>query len=337
MPWVLAVLALMCAPALAWGPEGHQVVGSIADQLLNHTAKQQVATILGTKLRVASTWADCARSVQQSSDGSFKYVVNPRFEAPCTSFDKARLVDYVSRNWSNCTYEDKPTNCHKAFHFADVAIQHDTYDRADVGTNDHDVVSTINAAILVLQNKPAPAPFSIKDKKEALFMLAHFVGDIHQPLHVGAIYLDAAGGPVNPDAGTFDKNSATAGGNSINEGHQNLHADWDAIPKRLGTSASKAIVAKAKAVPHTTGPLEDWAATWASDTVMASHTAFKGLSFTGTGAHKWSVEFDNRKAYVKSENQLKEKQLAKGGARLAELLNAIWPEPVASHDFGDAR
>ena len=70
---------------------------------------------------------------------------------------------------------------------------------------------------------------------------------------------------------------------------------------------------------------------------MASHAAFKGLSFTGTGAHKWSVEFDNRKAYVKSENQLKEKQLAKAGARLAELLNAIWPEPVASRDFGGRR
>src|SRR5262249_16629680 len=266
MRWVLAVLALMCAPALAWGPEGHQVVGSIADQLLNDHAKQQVAKILGTKLRVASTWADCAKSVEQSG-GSFHYVVNPRFEPPCTSFAKARLVDYVSRNWSNCTYEDKPTNCHKAFHFADVAIQHDTYDRSDVGTNDHDVVSAINAAILVLQNKPAPAPFSIKDKKEALFLLAHFVGDIHQPLHVGAIFLDAAGKPLHPDAGTFDKSSATAGGNSINEGHQNLHADWDAIPKGFGTSASKAMVGKAKAVPHTTGPLEDWAATWASDTV----------------------------------------------------------------------
>src|SRR5262244_293569 len=163
----LALAANIAQPrqAHAWGPEGHQVIGSIADQLLNEHAKREVARNLGIELRVASTWADCARSVQ-NSNGTFRYVVNPRFEAPCTSFDKARLVDYVSRNWSNCTYEDKPTNCHKAFHFADVAIQHDTYDRADVGTNDHDVVSTINAVILVLQNKPAPAPFSIKDKKE---------------------------------------------------------------------------------------------------------------------------------------------------------------------------
>jgi hypothetical protein len=176
-----------------------------------------------------------------------------------------------------------------------------------------------------LQNKSPQPPFSIKDQKEALLMLAHFVGDLHQPLHVGAIYLDAAGNQVSPDAGTFDKNSATAGGNFISESHRNLHADWDAIPKRFGNRADKGMVAKAKAVPHAAGPLEDWAATWASDTVMAAHTAFKGLSFRGAGVHKWSVQFDDRKAYVKSENQLKEKQLVKAGARLAELLNTIWP------------
>jgi hypothetical protein len=325
----LAALVVASGQARAWGPEGHQVVGSIADQLLNDHAKQMVMGKLGFTLRVASNWADCARSVVRKSDGSFQYVVDQRFEAPCTPFastaERARLVDYVSRNWSNCTYEDKPTNCHKAFHFADVAIQHDTYDRADQGTSDHDVVSAINAAIVVLQGNPAPAPFSIQDQKEALFMLAHFAGDVHQPLHVGAIYLDAAGRPVNPDAGSFDKNSETAGGNLISVGHGNLHADWDAIPSRLGPPADATLVAKAKAIPRTGGAFDGWAATWASDTVMAAHKAFQGLEFTGTGAHKWSVRFDDRQAYVRAENQLKGEQLAKGGARLAALLNAIWP------------
>jgi hypothetical protein len=329
--WWCALAAVFIAnsQAFAWGPEGHQVVGSIADQLLNNHAKQMVMEKLGFPLQVASNWADCARSVMRQSDGSFKYVVDPRFETPCAPFaspaERARLVDYVSRNWSNCTYEDKPTNCHKAFHFADVAVQHDTYDRADVGTNDHDVVSAINAAIMVLQDRPAPAPFSIKDQKEALFMLAHFVGDIHQPLHVGAIYLDAAGRPVNPDVGTFDKNSETAGGNFISEAHGNLHADWDAIPTRFGPPADRTLVANAKAVSPTDGSPDGWPAAWASDTVLAAHKAFQGLEFTGTGAHKWSVRFDDRQAYVRAENQLKGVQLAKGGARLAALLNAIWP------------
>jgi S1/P1 Nuclease len=157
----LALLFAQPRTALAWGPEGHQVVGSIADQLLHDHAKQEVANILGFELRVASTWPDCAKDVVRRHDGSFEYKPDPHFEGSCASFatDSERMVDYVSRNWSNCTYEDKPTNCHKAFHFADVAIQHDTYDRKDVGTSDHDVVSAINAIILVLQNKSAPSPF----------------------------------------------------------------------------------------------------------------------------------------------------------------------------------
>jgi hypothetical protein len=314
--------------ALAWGPEGHQVVGSIADQLLHDHAKQEIANILGFDLRVASTWPDCAKDVVHHPNGTFEYKPDPHFAESCDPFatDSRRMVDYVMRNWSNCTYEDKPTNCHKAFHFTDVAIQHDTYDRNDVGTSDHDVVSAINAIILVLQNKPTPQPFSIQDKKEALFLLAHFVGDLHQPLHVGAIYLNAAGGAVNPDVGTFDKNSETAGGNRISgTQHGNLHADWDAIPKRFGTSGDQAMVAEAKTTPHSAGPLKGWAAAWASDTVVAAHTAFKGLEFAGTGGpHSWSVQLDDPN-YEKSASQLKEKQLAKAGARLAELLNTIWP------------
>jgi hypothetical protein len=322
----LAVFVAQPRPALAWGPEGHQVVGSIADQLLHAHAKQELASILGVDLRVASTWPDCAKDVVRHPNGTFEYKPDPRFAESCDplAMESQRMVDYVTHNWSNCPYEDKPTNCHKAFHFTDVAIQHDTYDRKDVGTSDHDVVSAINAAILVLQGKPAPTPFSIKDKKE-LFLLAHFVGDLHQPLHVGAVYLNAAGGEVNPDVGTFDKNSETAGGNRISgTGHGNLHADWDAIPARFGTSADPALVAEAKTTPRSTGPLQDWAAAWASDTVVAAHSAFKGLDFAGSGGlHSWSVRF-NDPNYEKGASQLKEKQLAKAGARLAELLNAIW-------------
>ena len=43
-----------------------------------------------------------------------------------------------------------------------------------------------------------PQPFSFETKQEALRVLAHLVGDVHQPLHVGAIYLDAPGNAVNP-------------------------------------------------------------------------------------------------------------------------------------------
>jgi len=48
--WVL----LHPSAALAWGYQGHEVVGSVADRLLKPNAKQQVRQILGFALRTAS-------------------------------------------------------------------------------------------------------------------------------------------------------------------------------------------------------------------------------------------------------------------------------------------
>jgi S1/P1 Nuclease len=331
-----ALIALMLGtgPVLAWDAEGHEVVGAIADQLLGTNANQQVAKILGFKLAEAATWADCVRSVHRHKDGTFEYVHDQHFGVPCVGFEtddeKDRMEDYVSRNWSNCRYEDKPTNCHKAFHFTDVAIQHDDYQRSFVGTNDHDVVSAINAAIAVLKGGSAPPPFSIKDQKEALFLLAHFVGDIHQPLHVGAVYLDADGHRVNPDAGTFDPTTETAGGNSIHEAHGSLHTDWDDVPSSLRHGGLADLVAAARTQPTTSGPVEGWAAKWASDTILKAHEAFTGVTFsrvtvTAGGKRKWDALFADETDYDDREADLKHEQLAKGGARLAQLLNTIWP------------
>lgn len=321
-------------PAFPWGYQGHEVVGSIADQLLEgHPAKQQVQSILGFELRVAAPWPDCVRSVVRNDDGTFKYTPNPlhpEYRIPCTSFETpsgtARMEDYVKRNWDNCIYIPGH-GCHESYHFADVAIQHYYYNRAYAGTSDHDIVSAINAAIAVLKGQPSPAPFSIKDKKEALFLLAHFLGDLHQPLHVGAIYLDASGNLVNPDGpGGLDPATETAGGNRIGDGPHNMHSEWDAIPADLGRSADPAMVQRARAVPTTPGHVGDWASAWASDTVRASHTAFTGVTFSGNGPLKWKVNFSDRDAYLHTQDKLKRDQLAKGGAHLAELLKAIWPK-----------
>jgi hypothetical protein len=67
----------------------------------------------------------------------------------------------------------------------------------------------------------------------------------------------------------------------------------------------------------------------ASDTILVSHEAFANLSFANNpslipGPH-WVVMFEDHTAYLWLMDQIKRKQLAKGGGRLAQLLNAIWP------------
>jgi S1/P1 Nuclease len=323
------------------GPEGQEMVGAIADQLLTANARQQVQQILGFTLQAAAPWPDCVRSVVHTDDGkfgtlSFSYLpsfLHPEYRTPCAPFEasvsrpeQTRMEDYAKRNWVNCTYTpDRAGRCHEAYHFADVAMQRDGYDRRYVGTNDHDVVSAINAAIFVLQDRPAPPPFSIKDKKEALFLLAHFVGDIHQPLHVGAIYLDPNGTPVDPDRDGLDASTETTGGNAINFGVQNLHSYWDDIPQAWGATPDEAMMGEARAVPPTTGPLNGWAASWATDTVMQSHDAFAGLTFSAAVNGRWTAQAGDQAGYGQNAEKIKRMQLAKGGARLAQLLNSIWP------------
>jgi hypothetical protein len=343
------ILVLGCVWALlypvaasAWGYQGHEVVGSVADRLLKPNAQQQVRQILGFTLRTAGPWGDCVKSVVRHDDGTFHYEVDPNhleFEVPCTSFnskeERARIVDYAARNWFTCSYKPDgfERGCHNTFHFEDIAVQRSNFDRSFQGTNDHDVVAAISAAIAVLTDKPAPPPFSIKDKKEALFMLAHFMGDLHQPLHVGSVYLDANGHLVDPDvAHQIDPATETIGGNAIQDQNVNLHHEWDDIPTDIGEAATRELLADARALPASQGPIEGWPAAWASDTILVSHDAFAGLNFRLAETHPgnppsntWTVLFEDHVAYLRWQDAIKRKQLAKGGARLAELLNAIWP------------
>jgi hypothetical protein len=317
------------AVTFAWNALGHETVGSIADSLLVGTnAAKAVKSILGNeKLETASLWADCAKGVTEKPP--LKYVVNSRF-AECKPFEtvsgEAQMVDFVTRNLSACMPAPGDESCHRQYHFADVATERSAYARSEIGTSDHDIVSAINAAIAVLQGGASPSPISFTSKREALRVLAHYVGDIHQPLHVAAIYLDASGHEVDPDAGTYDPATKTQGGNKILARGKDFHtAEWDAIPANLTAAKLKGSVAQAKLVPATSGPIDQWAAAWASDTVLASHTAFAGLIFGAENTSNGTWPVTEPAGYSAVKASLQKKQLVKAGARLAQVLQAIFP------------
>lgn len=315
-------------PAWSWDPHGHELVGAVADRLLTPNARAHVRDILGYNLETAAKWADCVRSVDRLPDGSFRYDSTTQYQRWCEAFmapaEVARMEDYVRRNWSNCPGIGH--GCHETFHFADVAIQRGAYSRSFGGTSDHDVVSAIEAAIDVLEGKPAPSPFSIADKKEALLMLAHFVGDLHQPLHVGAIYLDANGAEVDPDQPGVDAKAAgTKGGNAIKSGGDNLHEMWDTVPEGWTLESKPQVLAMAKDVPAASGPLAAWPPTWASETVKGAGEAFRGLRYGAKHDGAWTMSFADKPAYEADAARIKERQIARAGARLAAILDTLWP------------
>jgi hypothetical protein len=324
--------AVCSSTAFAWGHQGHEMVGAIAE-MLNPAVGVKVKNVLGYNLRLAALWPDCVRDVQ-NQNGTFKFIYNAKFDVPCAVFDTpegtARMEDYARRNWNNCPHGAND-GCLSQYHFADVATQRDHYDRAYSGTSDRDIVSAILAAITVLRGQPAPAPFNIKDEPEALLLLAHLVGDLHQPLHVGAVYLNATGGQIDPDGSGLpvDPETETHGGNLIEDAGQNLHAEWDEIASTLDpASISNEMLTEANGVAVTAGEVTTWPAAWASDTIVASHEAFNGASFTRVDATKpghWTVTFNDPTTYADIREKLQARQLAKGGARLAQLLSAILP------------
>ena len=313
----------------AWGAAGHRAVGALAERLLAGTrAERNVRAILGegSSLAEISVWADCAKGVRRDGD-RFRYVHGPG-HPECAPFERPQerreLEAFVRENAAACPIRADENTCgHRSYHFTDVAIQRDRYDRRFVGTSDHDIVAAIHAAVAVLQGGVAPPPFRIDSKRDALRLLAHLVGDLHQPLHVGTAYLDASGRMIDPDATHVDvAKASTAGGNRILDGTTNLHAEWDRVDRAVARRAQKAVAA-ARAVPATSGSPTAWPEAWATDTLVASRSAYDGLRYARRSRGTWSAELPAD--YDERRDRLQERQLVKAGARLAQLLESIWP------------
>lgn len=167
------VFASVAAPdAAAWGRDGHRAIGAIADRLLKGTnAQKEIAQILRSDESLASVanWADCVKGT---------------FCGPQTQ----EMVDYVAGN---------PR--HSEYHYTNVPFQLDHYHEHGVGTSEVDIVQTLEQCIAVLQGKTDPALNPHKfTKRQALILLAHFAGDIHQPLHVGSAFVGKDGQFVVP-------------------------------------------------------------------------------------------------------------------------------------------
>ncbi len=305
----------MCGQAFGWGADGHHTIGAIADRMIaGSNAEKQVRLIIGdVTLQDAAVWADCAKGVVQKGD-SCRYEINPQHPyKECALFEtpegKEAMECFVCRN-----------NHHGDYHYTDIAYQQGRYDAAFVGARKDDIVHAAIAAIKVLKGKKAAQPFDF-DKREALLLLAHYIGDLHQPLHVGAVYLDGRGKPVNPKV--YDKQMDTAGGNLLLADGENMHAIWDDVPAALTISHIDDLTTQAGHVPATAGRFADWPVIWAGDTIKQSRKAFAGLKYGKPENGHWPVILPP--TYAKTMADLKQKQITKAGAHLAELLKAIWP------------
>ena len=286
--WTGACVALLCSgsrPASAWGDEGHEVIGLIAEHYLQPAVRVRVLELLGhddtglVERDVAheATWADKFRDSDR---------------------DTSRRRYLGTRAW----------------HFVDLEIggmdvSRACYGRqplpagvpASLGPAEACIIDKIEQFYIEIRN-PKTAE---QERLAALQFLLHLVGDLHQPLHASDDH-DQGG------------NRKLASGPNI--GYNNLHHDWDTeFVTRLG--ASDTDIARVLIGRITEADRARWASgtplEWAVETYAVAKQHAYGMLPAASGGSAYQLS----QAYVNDATAVTAEQLSKAGVRLALMLN----------------
>ena len=194
LPAILA--ALQFPAAQAYGPLGHEIVGAIADERLANTvtATKIHALLDGLTLEKAAVIADEIKGWDK------KGVDDPRsFHYSAHRSIDGQLRDFWRANPPTPTVNPGAPS-HHWFHYTDVpVVPAQRYREGHAGRSKWDIVHMIPFCVQVLQGRVPEQNERKITKPVALILLAHYVADIHQPLHVGAEYFDEQGRVVDPD------------------------------------------------------------------------------------------------------------------------------------------
>ncbi len=299
--------------AYPWAAEGHKAIGLVATRNLNETARRQVVKILGSDdLSSVAVWMDELRTAQFHT-------------GPLGADPEALHFNSVF-----------PHN--GEWHYVDLPLGVKAYTLDGEYSNPHDVVHMIEEAVAVLEGTG--------DKRitprEALCMVVHFVGDLHQPLHVGnGVFAAAADGTArlveDPVAARGLPNDKGGNADFFGPGkYDELHGYWDfeIVAKFVGSkdpAAAAEVIGKKIAAEGSSwkseGDYHHWPEAWATESLAAARTAFSGISYGALtpdpkgGIKRIAITLPAH--YDDICVPLAGERLAKAGFHLAELLNTI--------------
>lgn len=272
----------------AWGPEGHAVVGHLAEGLLTPAAQRQVKSILGNQRMGAyevACWPDIIRGDQEYAE------VYPRN-------GQWHFVEFNVTEKYDEDFELKPP------------------------ADGQDIVTQIGR----WQRELAAGLLKGERRLDALRFLVHFAGDLHQPLHCAYRYGDLGGNMI--PVRSFQGRHFAFGPDAPMDYAASIHSVWDDSMvqellggRRAGTVArqwAKEIAPEAAAKWRQGTPL-----TWAVDSYWrARKEAYRWadgeslpFKWTGPGMDLTSSN------YIDARLPMAREQLQKAGVRLAHLLN----------------
>jgi hypothetical protein len=209
---LLALAALAPVPAQAWGSFGHRTVAAIAWANIRPQTRARLVTLLKAAPQLGTP--ECA--VRTLADAA---------------------------TWADCVRRDNDRFQFAArWHFQNEEVCQ-AYDPNENCRDGNCVTAQIEAKRKLLARGGAP----LAEQVRALMFLAHFVGDIHQPLHMGDNH-DRGGGNVFIVGGRFDSMS--------------LHEVWDGpVAQEAIQSAPTPLVRGYSPAERTAlggGSVQDW-------------------------------------------------------------------------------
>ncbi|MBL7740308.1 MAG: S1/P1 nuclease [Chitinophagaceae bacterium] len=207
----------------------------------------------------------------------------------------------MSSNWADFIKSDSTYDYLYSWHYVNSkgGMSHDEFTSkllADTGTN---LYTKTNFIISELKNNKQLAR---ETKVLYLRLLIHFIGDLHQPLHAGGRPEDRGGNGIR----VLWFNETT-----------NLHSVWD---DKLLEFQKLSYTEYARSINHVTKEqLSEWQKTPMTEWFYESYQVSQGL-YADIKQPDQKLGYDYNFKYVETLN----KQLLKGGIRLAALLNELF-------------
>ena len=204
-------------------------------------------------------------------------------------------------------FKHTPAGGHtRSWHYVDTPIDATGYSPDRDCRQDNCVIKQIDAQRAILRDRSRP----LADRRLALKLVVHFVGDIHQPLHCAERNHDAGGNEVAVRL-------------RDQHGIRNLHSVWDAdILDENMESVDPEEYAAHSAEGITPAERASWEssmdpAVWAAEGYKLAQTMiYVGVPVGSATPYSLSAK------YIETAKGIVHVQIRKGGVRLAAVLNA---------------
>lgn len=225
-----------------------------------------------------------------------KHLTPKAIEIIDSLFDGKSIVYYS--NWLDNASHTPQYEYSKTWHYKNIDAE-ETFETATLNESG-DIVSAIYLQKDILQD-----PNSTKEEKAlALKMLVHFLGDIHQPMHLGHAS-DLGGNRHIVKYFGRDSNLHSVWDSSLPESaHKWSYTEWQQQIDRVSDSQFIDII---KSVTPES---------WAKETFMIATDVYDRTP------EETKISYD----YIAEWTPIVETQFLKGGLRLAHLLNTIFDE-----------